>query len=36
VRCPARPRDRTEQLSLLADASHRAEGTPGLTDPLLT
>ena len=31
VRFPARSRDRTEQLSLLADARHRAEGTPGLT-----
>ena len=32
VRFPAWPRDRTRQLSLLADARHRAEGTPGLTD----
>ena len=31
VRFPARSRDRTERLSLLADARHRAEGTPGLT-----
>ena len=32
VRFPAWSRDRTRQLSLLADARHRAEGTPGLTD----
>jgi hypothetical protein len=31
VRFPIRSRDRTEWLSLLADARHRAEGTPGLT-----
>ena len=31
VSCPTRPRGRVEQLSLLADARHRAEGTPGLT-----
>jgi hypothetical protein len=32
VRFPAWSRDRTRQLSLPADARHRAEGTPGLTD----
>ena len=31
VRFPSRSRDRTDRLSLLADARHRAEGTPGLT-----
>ena len=35
VRFPSRPRDRTSWLSLLADARHRAEGTPGLTASLL-
>jgi hypothetical protein len=31
VRCPAHPRDRTERWILLADARHRAGGSPGLT-----
>jgi len=35
VRFPSRSRDRTSWLSLLADARHRAEGTPGLTASLL-
>src|SRR6516165_3055307 len=30
---PSLPRDRAGWLSLLADARHRAEGTPGLTVP---
>jgi hypothetical protein len=35
VRCPGQSRGRVAQLSLLADASHRAGGAPGLTASLL-